>query len=232
MPWPIRLGPPPRMITLRRALGHASHSARSPAAEPGLVAAVEIGRARLELGGAGVDPLEHRMHAQGLPAGRDLGLVQTREPGQARVREAHRLELEQARGRRPAGRPGGPAPRRGPAPGSARGTRDRSGRRIGSRATRGPARNAWAITRSRSGVGRPSAARSASCGRSGSVRPSISTSSRPSRPVSSERSAFCSDSANVRPSAMTSPTDFIEVVRIGSVSGNFSNVNRGTLVTT
>ncbi len=88
------------------------------------------------------------------------------------------------------------------------------------------------MTRRRSGVGRPSAARSASLGRSGSVSPSISTSSRPSRPVSSERSAFCSDSANVRPSAMTSPTDFIAVVSTGSVSGNFSKVKRGTLVTT
>ena len=57
-------------------------------------------------------------------------------------------------------------------------------------------------------------------------------SSRPSSPISSERSAFCRDSAKVRPIAMASPTDFIDVVRIGSVSGNFSKVNRGTLVTT
>ena len=31
---------------------------------------------------------------------------------------------------------------------------------------------------------------------------------------------------------MTSPTDFIAVVSKGSVSGNFSKVKRGTLVTT
>jgi hypothetical protein len=60
----------------------------------------------------------------------------------------------------------------------------------------------------------------------------IATSSNPVSPVSSERSAFCSDSAKVRPMAMTSPTDFMEVVRIGSAPGNFSNAKRGILVTT
>jgi len=62
--------------------------------------------------------------------------------------------------------------------------------------------------------------------------PSISISSSPVSPVSSERSAFCRLSWNVRPIAMASPTDFIDVVRIGSVPGNFSNAKRGTLVTT
>ena len=37
---------------------------------------------------------------------------------------------------------------------------------------------------------------------------------------------------NVRPIAMTSPTDFIWVVSTGSASGNFSNAQRGILVTT
>ncbi len=63
-------------------------------------------------------------------------------------------------------------------------------------------------------------------------RPSISISSRPVSPVSSERSAFCSDSWKVRPIAIASPTDFIEVVRIGSAPGNFSKAKRGILVTT
>ncbi len=39
-------------------------------------------------------------------------------------------------------------------------------------------------------------------------------------------------SAKVRPIAITSPTDFIEVVRIGSAPGNFSKAKRGILVTT
>ena len=55
---------------------------------------------------------------------------------------------------------------------------------------------------------------------------------KPSAPVSSPRRAFCSDSWKVRPMAITSPTDFIWVVRRGSAWGNFSNVKRGTLVTT
>ena len=62
--------------------------------------------------------------------------------------------------------------------------------------------------------------------------PSIATSSRPVRPVSSERSAFCRLSWKVRPIAIASPTDFIEVVSIGSAPGNFSKAKRGILVTT
>ncbi len=55
---------------------------------------------------------------------------------------------------------------------------------------------------------------------------------KPQAPTSSERSAFCSDSLNVRPMAIASPTLFICVVSVASVCGNFSKVNRGTLVTT
>ncbi len=47
-----------------------------------------------------------------------------------------------------------------------------------------------------------------------------------------ERRAFCKDSAKLRPIDMASPTDFIAVVRSGSVPGNFSKVKRGILVTT
>ena len=67
-------------------------------AETRLVAAVEIGRARLELGRAGVDPLEHRVHAQRLAARRDRGLLAARQAGEAGIGEAHRLELEPALG--------------------------------------------------------------------------------------------------------------------------------------
>ena len=40
------------------------------------------------------------------------------------------------------------------------------------------------------------------------------------------------DLGKVRPIAIASPTDFMEVVRIGSAPGNFSKVKRGILVTT
>ena len=63
-------------------------------------------------------------------------------------------------------------------------------------------------------------------------KPSISTSSRPVSPLSSERSAFCNDSEKLRPIAMHSPTDFIEVVSVCSAPGNFSKAKRGILVTT
>ena len=55
---------------------------------------------------------------------------------------------------------------------------------------------------------------------------------RPRRPCSSERSAFCSDSGNVRPMAIASPTDCICVPSTPVVPGNFSNAQRGILVTT
>ncbi len=61
---------------------------------------------------------------------------------------------------------------------------------------------------------------------------SVVFSSSPSAPTSSPRSAFCSDSWKVRPIAITSPTDFICVVSRVFACGNFSNANRGTLVTT
>jgi hypothetical protein len=46
-----------------------------------------------------------------------------------------------------------------------------------------------------------------------------STSLKPSTPTSRPRRAFCSDSWKVRPMAITSPTDFICVVRRESASG-------------
>ena len=90
-----------------------------------------------------------------------------------------------------------------------------------------PCRMAWAMTRMRSGAGRARRATMPS-----SEVSSNATGSRPARPISIERRAFCSDSGKVRPIAIASPTDFIDVVRSGSVPGNFSNVKRGTLVTT
>ena len=56
--------------------------------------------------------------------------------------------------------------------------------------------------------------------------------SNPDNPISSETRAFCKDSLKFLPIAMASPTDFIDVPRIGLVSENFSNVNLGIFVTT
>ena len=49
---------------------------------------------------------------------------------------------------------------------------------------------------------------------------------------SRERIALAKDSRKVRPIAIASPTDFMWVVSCPSAPGNFSNANRGTLVTT
>ena len=64
------------------------------------------------------------------------------------------------------------------------------------------------------------------------VVPSSIGRSKPLRPISSPRMALPSASAKVRPIAMTSPTDFICVVSVGSVPGNFSNAKRGAFTTT
>ena len=50
--------------------------------------------------------------------------------------------------------------------------------------------------------------------------------------LSIERMALPRDSWKLPASAIASPTDFIDVVRLGSAPGNFSNAKRGTLVTT
>src|SRR4029077_5804045 len=63
-----------------------------------LVAGIEIGRARFELGGAGVDALEHRFYAEALPPARDVGRRLAREFGQPLVRKTLLLEVEQALG--------------------------------------------------------------------------------------------------------------------------------------
>ena len=73
---------------------------------------------------------------------------------------------------------------------------------------------------------------SASDGWSGVPHLSPRSAPSPNRPTSSPRRAFCRLSLKVRPMAIVSPTDFIWVVRVGSASGNFSKLNRGTFVTT
>ena len=60
----------------------------------------------------------------------------------------------------------------------------------------------------------------------------LSILSNPSKPVSNDTKAFCRDSLKFLPIAIASPTDFIDVPNIASAFLNFSNVNRGILVTT
>ena len=92
-----------------------------------------------------------------------------------------------------------------------------------------PRRSASATYHSRSACGTDSFSRSDPV--PSSTTPLTGGDSNPSWPVSSERSAFCSDSLKVRPMAMASPTDFICVVSVASVPGNFSKAKRGTLTT-
>ena len=63
--------------------------------QPGLVAAVEVRRPRLELRGAGIDPLEHGMDALREAPRRDRRRARAGKPGEPGVGEAHALELEQ-----------------------------------------------------------------------------------------------------------------------------------------
>ena len=222
----MRLGPPPRMMTLRRSVGSASHSAGRSAVA--LVAGIEVGRARRELGGAGVDALVDRAHAEARAAAATSAADLPGELGQARVGEAHLLEASRplASVGRPLGAHLGLDRRRAPRSGA--GTTGRTCRRARSPRPRG---RGGRPGRSPAG-GRASAAPGRRRWRDLSGAPSISISSRPVRPVSIERSAFCSDSWKVRPIAIASPTVFIEVVSSGSAPGNFSKVKRGILVTT
>ncbi len=95
MPWPMRLGPPPRMTALSRSEGAASQ-AGGPA-KAALVGRVHVGGGRGELGRAGVDALVDRAHSKRVAAPAHLRLGELRQPGEARVREPHRLEIAQPR---------------------------------------------------------------------------------------------------------------------------------------
>ena len=66
MPWPMRLGPLPRMMTFGRSPG--GHLVLV------VVGRVQVGRAGGELGRAGVHGLEHRPDAQVVPEPADLFL--------------------------------------------------------------------------------------------------------------------------------------------------------------
>ena len=81
MPWPMRLGPPPRITTLR-AVGRRRLVLV-------LVGRVEVGRVGLELGGAGVDQLEDGADARAPAArARTSASVRPASVGDAPVGEA------------------------------------------------------------------------------------------------------------------------------------------------
>ena len=149
---------------------------------------------------------------------RDVASALAGQLGEARVGEAHGLEL-----RRFSASSGRPCSRTRASvstmPSIWRGTTGRSCRRRGLSSTLRPRRIACG---DHAAGGRASACRARrgwrSCRRPRRGR-ECSISSRPVRPVSSERSAFCSDSWKVRPMAMASPTDFIAVVSVGVGAG-------------
>ena len=103
MPWPMRLGPPPRMTTLR--CGGGAGLALGVAAVLDLVGRVHVGGLRLELGAAGVDALEDGADAEALALGADRGLGAGGEGGEAGVGEAELFRRRSACGSR--GRPVG-----------------------------------------------------------------------------------------------------------------------------
>ena len=58
MPWPIRFGPPPKIMTLGRS--------RGPRLVGACVAAVKVRRARFEFRGAGIDHVKDAVDTEGL----------------------------------------------------------------------------------------------------------------------------------------------------------------------
>ena len=190
--------------------------------KPAFVGRIHVGGGRGELGGAGVDALDRPGCTSSAPAARRATSPRSSpaELGQPRVGEAHRLQLREARGASAAAH--------------ARATRLSistiswiCARNHGSILQEAwicswskPSRSACAdLQHAGRASGVPSAARDdvlvvalaealeARCRRGRSGRSPV------------ERSAFCRISAKVRPMAMASPTDFIEVVSVGSRRG-------------
>ena len=67
----MRFGPPPRMMTF--FLSDGAGLVGGAAGERRLVGRIHVGGRRGEFGGAGVDALEHRAHAERAARARDLG---------------------------------------------------------------------------------------------------------------------------------------------------------------
>ena len=193
----------------------------------GLVGAVVVRGARGELGGAGVDGLVDRPHAQ---------------PVAQRAHTVLAGELRAQRGELAVGeaRPLGPAQQRARRAPARRGSRRRSStsraiwsrnhgsmpERRGDLATGTPARSA---ARRRRSARRSAWRRRVAVG----VGPSGSGMVQNPPPWSPSSAAPCpAPRGTSGPSAIASPTLFIVVVSSGSAPGNFSNANRGTFTTT
>ena len=224
----MRFGPPPEdhrllaVARLRLILGQVLRA---------VIGRIEIGRPRIELGGAGVDALEHRVDAQRFAPTRDLGFGKPRQRREARVRKALLFQPAQNLARRRGDRPRAPSPRRRRERRSGAGTRGRSGT---PRAL--PRRSRPRGTPGRRRADDPESGGSAPRARRPCRRPSGSRGSPPRRGRTSlSRSNTAPFAAIPRRSArlaIASPTDFIDVVSVASAPGNFSKVKRGILVTT
>ncbi len=93
MPWPMRFGPAAQdddLLPVRR-----SRLVGGRAGERRRIGRVHIGGGRGELGGAGVDALEHRPHAERAPRRSNFGLAMPAEHGEPGIGETHSLEAAQ-----------------------------------------------------------------------------------------------------------------------------------------
>ena len=97
MPWPMRFGPPPRMMTFLASDG--LRLVGGLAGEGSGIGRVHVGGRRGELGRAGVDALEDRAHGESAAQLAHLGLGLVREHGEAGIGEAERLDLAEGAGR-------------------------------------------------------------------------------------------------------------------------------------
>ena len=88
LPDPVRAAAEDDDLLALRRVGFAS----GLAGERRLVGRVHVGRGRSELGGAGVDALEHRLNAEPPASRGDVGLGLAGKRREARVREAARLQ--------------------------------------------------------------------------------------------------------------------------------------------
>ena len=88
LPDPVRAAAEDDDLFALRRVGFASRLA----GERRLVGRIHVGRGRGELGGAGVDALEHRLNAEPPARGGDVGFGLAGKRRKARVREAARLQ--------------------------------------------------------------------------------------------------------------------------------------------
>ena len=88
LPDPVRTAAEDDDLFALRRVGFASDLAD----EWSLVGRIHVSRGRGELGGAGVDALEHRLNAEASASGGDVGFGLAGKRCKARVREAARLQ--------------------------------------------------------------------------------------------------------------------------------------------